>query len=46
MYGIINAAMANLDDSIPVFIGSPPETPAAAKAANATGGVMSAIIPK
>ena len=46
MYGIIKAAIANLDALNPVRIGSPPEIPVAAKAAKATGGVISATIPK
>jgi hypothetical protein len=43
---MIKAAIANFAESIPVFIGSPPDTPAAANAAKATGGVISAIMLK
>src|SRR5699024_2398001 len=46
IYGIINAAIASLDAFAPVRIGAPPDIPVAAKAANATGGVISATIPK
>lgn len=46
MYGIINAAIANFVAFTPVRIGSPPDIPVAAKAASATGGVISATIPK
>ena len=43
---MINAAIASFAECTPVLIGSPPEIPDAAKAASATGGVISAIIPK
>ena len=46
MYGMINAAIANFEAFTPVCIGLPPEIPVDAKAANATGGVISATIPK
>jgi hypothetical protein len=46
IYGIRNAAMASLEAFIPVFIGSLPAIPEPAKAAKATGGVTSAIMPK
>ena len=46
IYGMIKAAMANFAELTPVLIGSPPDTPAAANAASATGGVISAMIPK
>src|SRR5699024_2267970 len=46
IYGMMNAAMANLTAFPPVRIGSPPDIPVAAKAARATGGVISATIPK
>src|SRR5699024_12765865 len=46
IYGMINAAIASLDALAPVRMGSPPEIPVAANAANATGGVISATIPK
>src|SRR5699024_3288852 len=41
IYGIIKAAIANFDAFTPVRIGAPPEIPVAAKAASATGGVIS-----
>ena len=46
MYGIINAAIASLVALTAVRIGAPPEIPVEAKAAKATGGVISATIPK
>lgn len=46
IYGMIKAATASFEALIPVRIGSPPEIPVAAKAAKATGGVISATIPK
>ena len=46
IYGMINAAIASFEATTPVLIGSPPEIPDAANAASATGGVISAIIPK
>ena len=45
-YGIMKAAMPSFDALTPVFKGSPPEIAEPAKAANATGGVISAMMPK
>ena len=39
-------AMASLTDTQPVFMGLPPEMPAAAKEARATGGVRLANMAK
>src|SRR5699024_12101642 len=46
IYGMINAAIASLDAFAPFLIGSPWEIPVAANAASATGGVISATMPK
>lgn len=46
MYGTIKPAIASFRDWKPVAIGRPPESPAAAKAARATGGVRFANRPK
>jgi len=46
MYGTRKAAIASFDAFIPVFMGFAFAIPAPAKAARATGGVTSAIIPK
>ena len=46
MYGMMKAAMASFEALMPVLRGLPPEMPDPAKAASATGGVTSAMIPK
>ncbi len=46
MYGTKKAAMASFDAFRPVFIGLAFAIPAPAKAARATGGVTSAMMPK
>ena len=42
----MKAAMPSFDALTPVFKGSPPEIAEPAKAASATGGVISAMMPK
>ena len=44
MYGMMKPASASRTDCQPVFIGLPPERPAAANDASATGGVRFANI--
>ena len=46
IYGTRYAAKASFEASTPVLNGFDPAIPEPAKAANATGGVMSATIPK
>ena len=46
MYGMMKAAMASFDALMPVLRGLPPAMPDPAKAARATGGVTSAMMPK
>ena len=46
MYGTMNAAIASFAALTPVRMGFAPAIPAPANAANATGGVTSATIPK
>ena len=43
---MIKPARASLIDTMPVFIGLPPDIPAAANEASATGGVILANIAK
>lgn len=46
MNGTMKPAIASLSAVKPVCMGEPPDRPAAAKAASATGGVMFAKRPK
>ena len=46
MYGMMKAAIASFEALMPVFSGLPPLMADPAKAARATGGVTSAMMPK